>query len=452
MDRIEEINRNFTTLFQDGELLLQENGGEVMNRFRKEAFQHFVRLGGIPDKTEDYRYADLTPVFDQEYRVSLKRPKQETVNTRELFRCNVHELNTHFLLTVNGWFRDREAAFPEGVVVCSMAEAGVKHTALLEAHYNQYTGPGATNSLVALNTAFAGDGLFVYIPDGVVLEKPLQLVNVMHSESGLMAFQRNLVILGRNARATLLVCDHTLSDHPFLSHNTTEVVVGENASMDFYQVQSQHANASQVNNLFVCQKRDARFEANVITLYGGFIRNSLYVALSEPGGESNLYGMYLMDKKQQVDNFTFIDHIAPHCRSNEHFKGVLDDVAQASFSGCITVRPEAQQTEAYQVNNNLLLTDTARINTKPQLVIDADDVKCTHGATIGQMDENALFYLRSRGISHAEARLMMMFGFAHEIVGRVKLEPLREQIDDMVEKRLRGEFSKCHNCVFHCKK
>jgi Fe-S cluster assembly protein SufD len=267
-----------------------------------------------------------------------------------------------------------------------------------------------------------------------------------------MSFQRNLVVLGRGAGATLLACDHTLSDHAFLSNSATEMVVGDGAALDYYQVQNQHVEASQVNSLFVTQGRDSRFDANIITLYGGFIRNNLFVSLAGEGAECNLNGMYLSDKKQRVDNFTSIDHLAPRCRSNEHFKGVLDDAAVANFTGRVTVRPGAQKTEAYQANNNLLLTDTARVNTRPQLVIDADDVKCTHGATVGQLDEEAMFYLRSRGIGEAEARLMLMFGFAHEIVGRVRLEPLRDQIDDLVEKRLRGELTKCYNCVLHCKK
>ena len=190
----------------------------------------------------------------------------------------------------------------------------------------------------------------------------------------------------------------------------------------------------------------------MVTLYGGRIRNNQYVALNEEGGECHLYGIYILDKSQKVDNFSYIDHIAPHCTSNEHFKGVLDDSSLANFSGCIRVEPDAQKTEAYQANNNLLLTDSARVNAKPQLIIDADDVKCSHGATVGQIDEEAMFYLRSRGISLAEARMVMMFGFAHDIVQRVKLEPLRVKIDDLIDKRLRGEFSKCHNCLMQCKK
>ncbi len=267
-----------------------------------------------------------------------------------------------------------------------------------------------------------------------------------------MGFQRNLVILGKNARATVLVCDHTLSNHNFLMNNATEVYLEENARMEYYQVQNQHLGASQINAVLVSERRNSVFDSNIVTLYGGTIRNNIYVALNEEGGECGLYGVYILDKNQIVDNFSYIDHIAPHCLSNEHYKGVMDDAALANFSGCIRVRPNAQKTEAYQANNNLLLSESARVNAKPQLVIDADDVKCSHGATVGQIDEEAMFYLRSRGIGLEEARMMMMFGFAHDIIRRVKLEPLRGKIDELVEKRLRGELSKCYNCMMQCKK
>lgn len=451
MNRFEKINQDFSTLYRDGEKWLRESSGEVINSHREDAFRQFISLGGIPQQTENYRYADLLPVFDRDYNVVLKNTNHE-VDPEELFTCYVPELNTNQLLVVNGWLVSSEKTMdlPEGVIVCSLAEAGVKYKDILEKHYNKYTTPGESDSLIALNTAFAQDGVFVYVPAGVVLEKPLQIVNLLRADRDLLSFQRNLVVLEKGAQITLLECDHTLSDHTFLSANTTEVVLGENAYMDFYQVQNQHIAASQINSLFVRQERNSHVDANIISLYGGFIRNNVYVSLAGEGAGCNLYGMYLSDKKQQVDNFTSIDHIAPNCYSNEHFKGVLDDAAIANFSGRIVVRPGAQKTEAYQANNNLLLTNTAQVNTKPQLVIDADDVKCTHGATVGQMDEDAMFYLRSRGIGAAEARLMMMFGFAHEIVGRIRLEPLQAQIDDMVEKRLRGELTKCHNCILHC--
>lgn len=451
MERIDEINRNFFTLFQEGRELLRKDVGAVMDAQREKALEEF-KAHGIPYGHENYRYANLLPVLERDYNVSLKYVEQE-VDLSEVFQCNVPCLDTHLLLTINGrfWRGNERSDVPEGVIVCGLAEASVKYKELFDKYYNQFTEPGRADGLVDLNTMLAQDGVFVYVPDGVVMERPLQIVNLARAKADLMSFQRNLVIVGKGAKATLLVCDHTLSDHYFLMNNLTEIVAGENASMDYYHVQNQHLGASQINSVFVSQRRNSRFEANVISLYGGFIRNNLYAALTEEGCECDLYGMYLSDKKQEVDNFTFIDHVAPNCRSNEHFKGVLDDSALANFAGVITVRPGAQKTEAYQANNNLLLTDTAQVNTKPQLIIDADDVKCSHGATVGQIDEEAMFYLRSRGISLAEARMMMMFGFAHEIVGKVRLEPLRAKIDDLVDKRLRGELTKCHNCVLHCK-
>lgn len=453
MRELDKINNDFSTLFREGRTLLEEGCSAVMNGCRERAFADFLRLGGIPYQTEDYLYTNLLPVFGKDYKVVLKYIRQD-VDLNEVFRCSVTDLDTYPVLTTNGWYFDGnvETELSDEVVVCGLQEASVKYPDLFAEHYGKYAVAAEKDGLVALNTAFAQDGIFVYVPDNVVIEKPLQIINLLRAQADLMTFQRNLIVLGRNAKATILVCDHTLSDHNFLMNNTTEVCLGQNARMEYYQVQNQHMGASQINSLFVSQHRHSTFDSNIISLYGGLIRNNMYIALNEEGGACNLYGMYILDKKQQVDNFSYIDHVAPHCTSNEHFKGVLDDASLANFAGCIRVRPDAQKTEAYQANNNLLLTDTARINAKPQLVIDADDVKCSHGATVGQIDEEAMFYLRSRGIGAEEAKMMMMFGFAHEIIGKIKLEPLRNEIDVMIDKRLRGEMSKCYNCIMHCKK
>lgn len=450
MKEIDEINKNLTALYVQGESLLTEGCSVRMNGVRKEAIDQFEALGGIPHKTEDYRYLNLLPVFDRDYSVVLKRNHHD-VNMEEAFRCSVTNLESYPILTSNGRYYQNNIAIDdqEEIVVCSLQEASIKHADLFVRYYHKSAQQGNKDSLVALNSAFAQDGVFIYVPDNVVVEKPVQIINLLRSTSDLMAFQRNLVILGRNARLTLLVCDHTLTHTHFLMNNLTEVSLGVNAQLDYCQVQNQHMGASMINGLYVSQNRDSRFESNMVSLYGGMIRNNMYVALNEPNAECNLYGIYIEDKQQKVDNFSYIDHKAAHCRSNEHFKGVLDDAAVANFTGIVRVRPDAQQTESFQANNNLLLKDTARINAKPQLIIDADDVKCSHGATVGQIDEEAMYYLRSRGIGEAEAKMMLMFGFAHDIIGRVKLEPLKEKIDELVDKRLRGELSKCHNC-FHC--
>ena len=453
MNGLEKVNADFVTLFRDGYVQLEAGCSAVMNGCRQEAFEKFIQSGGIPQNTEDYIYADLIPVFNKDYRVVLKYIRQD-VDINEVFRCTVTDLVTDPVLTVNGWWFDgnMKPELPEEVVVCSLQEASMKYPDLFLRHYNRYALQASKDGLVSLNTAFAQDGVFVYVPDGGVLKRPLQVINLLRANAGLMGFQRNLVILGKNARATVLVCDHTLSNQNFLMNNTTEVCLGADAHLDYYQVQNQGSGAAQINSLFVSEQRNAVFDSNIVSLYGGFIRNNMYVALNEEGGNCSLYGMYILDKKQVVDNFSYIDHVAPHCTSNEHFKGIMDDSSLANFSGCIRVRPDAQQTEAYQANNNLLLSENARINAKPQLIIDADDVKCSHGATVGQIDEEAMFYLRSRGIGRDEARMMMMFGFAHDIIRHVKLDPLREKIDDLIDKRLRGELSKCHNCMLQCKK
>lgn len=450
---LEKINADFAKLFEDGYSLLERGCGAVMNGCRKDAFEKFVQLGGIPHKKEDYLYLNLLPLFGKDYQVVLKNIRQE-MDMNETFRCAVTDLDTYPVLTVNGrWLEENmQPELPEEVVVCSLQEASVKYPDLFHRYYNKYPAAACKDSLIALNTAFAQDGVFVYVPEEVILERPLQIINLLRAKGNLMGFQRNLVILGKNARATVLVCDHTLSNHNFLMNNATEVYLEENARMEYYQVQNQHLGASQINAVLVSERRNSVFDSNIVTLYGGTIRNNIYVALNEEGGECGLYGVYILDKNQIVDNFSYIDHIAPRCLSNEHYKGVMDDAALANFSGCIRVRPDAQKTEAYQANNNLLLSESAWVNAKPQLVIDADDVKCSHGATVGQIDEEAMFYLRSRGIGLEEARMMMMFGFAHDIIRRVKLEPLRGKIDELVEKRLRGELSKCYNCMMQCKK
>lgn len=432
--------------------MLDGVSGEVMNRCREEAVRQFEALGGLPDGTEEYRYTDLKPIFGRDYHVAFRPAAKQGSGAG--FRCAVPGLQTGIVLTENGWYMNggEPVAWPEGMIVCGMREACLRYPELVAAHYNRHVPSVLKDGTIPLNTAFAEDGLFVYIPKNGVAKVPLQLVNLLRANGDLMAFQRNLVVLEAGAQATMLVCDHTLSEHRFLMNSATEVALGEGARLDYYRVQNRHNGASQVNTMTVDVGANASFESNIVTLYGGFVRNNQYVTLGGEGGECRLYGVYILDKSQHVDNFTVIDHVAPRCTSDEHFKGVMDDSSVADFAGCIRVAPGAEKTEAYQANNNLLLTDTARVNTKPQLIIDADDVKCSHGATVGQMDEEALFYLRSRGIGLAEARLMMMFGFAHDIVSRVKLEPLRAEIDKLIDKRFRGEFSKCHNCMMDCKK
>jgi len=338
------------------------------------------------------------------------------------------------------------ASLPKGVVIGSFAEISKSHPEIVEAHYNKYA-KNDEDSLVALNTAFAQDGFLIYVPKGVVIEKPIQIVNIMHSSEDLLAFPRNLVVIEENAQAKILLCEHTLTESKYLVNAVTEAYVAKNAIFDIYNIQNQHNLTTCVNSIFVHQKEHSSALTHNLTLHTGTTRNNVYVDMAEEHCESHVYGLYITDKNQHVDNFSFIDHAKPNCYSEELFKGVLDDKSTGAFAGKIMVRPDAQKTSAFQRNDNLLLTDTAKMNTKPMLEIYADDVKCSHGATVGQLDEKSMFYLRSRGIGKDEARILLMYAFAYEAVEKIRVPALRDEIKELVENTFRGELDKCNSCV-----
>jgi Fe-S cluster assembly protein SufD len=298
---------------------------------------------------------------------------------------------------------------------------------------------------------FALDGFFIYIPKNFVCEKPIQIIDILTSNKDLSVTQRNMIILEEGSQAQVLICDHTLSPVKFTMNVVTEIHVGQRANLDFCNLQNQHNRASQVAGYYFNQEAGSVLSSNFITLHAGTARNNIFIRMYGKHAENSISGLYLCDKNQHVDNYTFIDHAAADCTTRELFKGVMDDASTAAFTGKIMVRPDAQRTNAYQSNNNLLLTGDAKIYTNPQLEIYADDVKCSHGATIGQLDENALFYMRQRGISREEANILLQYAFAYEVIEKIKLPVLKEQIRALVEKRFRGHLDKCDSCVL-CKK
>jgi Fe-S cluster assembly protein SufD len=265
-----------------------------------------------------------------------------------------------------------------------------------------------------------------------------------------MLHNRNLVILGKNSQLTLVQCDDSTNHQASFNNSVTEVAISRDAVLDHYKLQNLNDDSTLLNSTYFHQEQGSRLSTHAMSLNGGLIRNYTHVRLDGPNAEANIQGLYLMDKKQHIDNQVYVHHASPDCRSNELFKGILDDEATAVFNGHVLVDRDAQQTNAFQNNRNILLTDKAQVNTKPFLEIYADDVKCSHGATVGQLDAEALFYIRSRGICEASARLLMMYAFAAEVVNEIRIDALRERIDDMVKKRLRGELSICERCVLHC--
>lgn len=432
------------------ESLLGDSAG-ILNSFRKKAFHDFLSQGIPSRKTENYKYTNLQTAFTLDYQFVHNR-EVANFHLEEIFRCDVPQLDTHLVTMLNGWYYPEmrtEGILPEGVILDSLDNIARTRPDLLENVYGSQADTAA-DPLVALNTVFARDGYFLYVPKNVRIEKPLQMINLLKAEKDTYVSQRNLVLVEPGAEVTLILCDHTLNLNHYLNNSVTEIFIGENASVHYYTVQNQHNQAVSVNSVFARQERDSHLTTNTITLHGGLIRNNLRVVLDGVNSEANMYGMAFLDRKQHVDNFTQIVHAQPHCESNQLYKNVLDDESTGAFSGRINVRRDAQKTNAFQRNNNLLLTDKALMQTKPQLIIEADDVKCSHGATIGQIDEDALFYLRSRGIEEKQARLIMMNAFSYEVVQNIRVEPLRDRINELIEKRLTGDMGRCHACAYQC--
>ena len=447
----ESVDQRLANLFLENSMLLNEGTPGFLRKEREQAMAAFRRMG-IPDRrVENYKYTDLTRLFARENYNRAFGPTSFDFDIQEVFSCDVPEFDTHLIFHVNGWYFDQNTTdqFPAGAIIKSMKRAFKEDAALVEKYYGRLA-DASKDPLVALNSAFAQDGVFIYIPDNVVVEKPIQIINLLRSEEDLYVTQRNLVLVGKNAQVKLMFCDHTLAVQSYIANYLTEVHMAEDAIVDIYGIQNQHNGTAYLNGLFVRQERNSQLITNTISLHGGITRNHLHVDLQGEHANAALFGLSLTDKDQHCDNFTSIEHAQPGCHSNQIFKNVLDDNSTGAFTGRIHVMPGAKKTEAYQRNNSVLMTKAAKMNTKPQLVIDNDDVKCSHGATVGQINEEALFYLQTRGINEKEARLMLMFAFAHEVLANIRVEPLRQSIDSLVNKRLRGEVSRCHDCKLEC--
>lgn len=445
--------QQYIDLYQQHGDLLSKNSTSVLNASRDEAFQAFCKQGFPTRKQEKYRYTDISKLFEPDYGMNLRRVPVE-VNPYEVFRGSVPQLSTSPYFIVNDTFHassEGHKALPEGVLVGSLKELSLRYPDLVSAYYGQLADVH-TDGITAFNTAFVQDGFFVYIPRNVVMEHPLQLINLMRSEIDMMVNRRILVVLEAGAQLRLLACDHALEGSKSLATQVVEVFVGANAVFDYYELEettSQHVRLSQ---LYVQQEAGSQVLLNGMTLLGGVTRNTTSVRLVGEGASLRAYGMAIEDGEQVVDNQVYVEHAVPHCTSNQLYKYVLDHRSIGAFAGLVKVLPGAHHTESQQTNRNLCATREARMYTQPQLEIYNDDVMCSHGATVGQLDEAALFYMRQRGISLHEARLLLMFAFVDDVVSAVRIPTLRDRLRQLVELRFRGELGKgCAACNI-CKK
>jgi len=418
---------------------------------RDKAIESFEKLGFPHTKLEEWRFTSLTDILKNDYSIFLENT-EGNVDVEKFFHCDVHDLDTYTAVLLNGWFVYKNSpitTLANGTIIGSLSHALKEFPEIVGKHFGNYSDV-ENNAFDALNTAFALDGIFIYVPDNVIVDKPIQIISILNKQENILVQPRNLVIVGKNSKLKLVHCDDIFSHVPTLTNSLTEVFIDEYGSIDHYKMQNNDNNSAMIASTYFHQEKNSNLTTNTITLNGGLIRNNLNIALNGEGCDVNLYGIYLVDRNQLVDNHTFVDHIKPNCTSTELFKGVMDDKSKAVFNGKILVRKDAQKTNAFQTNKNILLTDEATINTKPNLQIYADDVKCSHGATVGQLDADALFYLRARGIAEESAKMLLMYAFADEVVTKISIDALREKICQMVNKRLKGELSICDQCVLHC--
>lgn len=447
MTEVKTIEQDYIDIFNTHRDVLNKTCGDYVNEQRQAAFDLFSSNGLPTKKDEDYRYTDASSFFAYDFGLDLNGATAIAENLKG-FECNVPDMDAITIHLINGWYfsGNDTTKLPEGVILCSFAEASKKHSDLFQKYYNKQA-QQTEDTTVHMNTMLAQDGVFLYVPKNVVIDKPIQIINVLNSKLDLLSTQRSLFVIEPFAKAQVLVCDHALSHQQFTANHVREVFVEDNASFEYYLVENQHNKVNQVISTFTHQAANTNVHSNVITLHNGNTRNNSSVVLAGQNAYTHLSGMALTDKQQHVDNFTTIDHAVPNCTSVELFKNVLDDTSTGAFKGRVLVREDAQKTAAFQTNNNICLTPTAYINTRPQLEIYADDVKCSHGATIGQLDDTALFYMKARGIGEKEARMLLMFAFTHEVIEQIPLESLRERIKSLVEARLSGEGSKCIGCA-----
>lgn len=433
--------QQYIELYEQARGMIFQHSSEVMNAMRDAAFEQFRSLGFPSRKVERYKYTDMQALFAPDYGLNLNR-LEIPVNPYDAFRCDVPNLSTMLYFVVNDAFYSKvlpKGNIPEGVVIGSLKE-------LATSQYYHRLASKDEDAVTSLNTMLAQDGLYVYVPKGVVLDRAIQIINILRSDVDLMVNRRVLIIVEEGAEAKFLFCDHAADDRKFLATQVIEVYVGKNAKLDLYCLEETHAKNVRISNVYIDQQANSRVNHNVITLHNGVTRNKLNLELNGEGAECYCNGCVIADKQQHVDNNTLITHYVPHCTSKELYKYVLNDEAVGSFAGKVYVAKDAQKTSSQMTNQNLCATKQTRMYTQPMLEIYADDVKCAHGSTVGQLNDAAMFYMQQRGISRKEAQLLLQFAFINEVIDQMELESLRDRLHYLVEKRFRGELSKCEGC------
>lgn len=406
-----------------------------LHDIRRKAFGHFEALGFPTKRHEEWKYTNLKPILKADYKLF---PRQEdAIEFRDVKKYFLNDIDSYKVVFINGIYSSwLSETTHQGFDVCTFGNALQKYPDAIDQYFGKIART-ETAAMAALNTAFAREGAFIRVPANTAVDKPIQVIFFNTSDDReIMVQPRNLVVLETGASAEIIERHQSLVDVPVLTNAVTEIHVGDNADLRYYKLQNDARTASLIDNTIVEQGRDSRARFSTFSFGGRLTRNNLHISLNGENSTTYLNGVTLIEDGQHVDHHTLVDHKVPNCESNELYKGIFDGNAKGVFNGKIVVHPGAQKTNAFQQNNNILLTDKASVDTKPQLEIYADDVKCSHGCTIGQLNDEALFYLRSRGIARKEALALLMYAFASGALSEVNIRELKQKVNLLIARKL----------------
>jgi Fe-S cluster assembly protein SufD len=403
---------------------------------RTQAIKNFEEKGFPSKKEEAWKYTSLNSILKNDFSVF---PKQENmIDFSEVKKYFLHEIDTYKVIFVDGVFSSfLSSTTHDGLDVCLMSSALTKpkYKEVIDKYFNRVA--NTEESLTSLNTAFALEGAYIKIPKSKVVDKPIEIINFSTgTESALLVQPRNLMIIGENAHVQIIERHQSLNSNPVLTNSVTEIFAQPSANVDYYKIQNDNLEASLIDNTYIAQKEKSNVSVHTFSFGGNITRNNLNFYHQGEHIESTLKGITIIEGRQHVDHYTLVRHAAPNCESHQNYKGIYDERATGVFNGKIYVEKDAQKTDAFQQNNNILLSDKATINAKPQLEIFADDVKCSHGCTIGQLDERAMFYMQSRGIPQKEAKALLMYAFSNEVIESIRIPELKQRITKIIATKL----------------
>jgi Fe-S cluster assembly protein SufD len=435
MNKVVDIKDWYISNF--GEFEKRLNGGKEnpIHQKRKDALSNFGRLEFPTIKDEEWKYTSIAPLLKHNF---VPGYEKKIVSEKFIKSLLFDEMEHSLIVFINGRYSAENSILlnlPDGVIVGSIADEIKKKNEVLLNHFGKYA-DYRNHIFTALSTAYTEDGAFIYVPAGKIVEEPIHVI--FYTDSGnekTLTQPRNLFVAEKSSQVTVIEHYVGKQDHIYFTNAVTEIVAEENAIVDHIKLQEESKKAFHIARMEVDQERNSNFSSHLISTGADLTRNEFNAKFNDVGSECTLNGLYMIDGAQLFDAHTLMDHAKPHCNSHEHYKGILDDKSRGVFNGKIIVRQDAQKTNAFQENNSILLSDEALVNTKPQLEIFADDVKCSHGATIGQMDDDAKFYLKSRGIGEEASKGILLHAFASDVITSIKIESIRNYIEKIITEK-----------------